>query len=126
MRLAIGAPRRRLVLQLIVESVLLAVIGTLLGILVARGLSTLLVAQIAAGFGSLFIDLTWNMQMFVFTTGVSALACLLLAWCRRSRRRRWRRRTLAQSRQPRLTMSRERFGLRGCWWSRRWRCRWCC
>ena len=36
-RLAIGAARRRLVAQLLVESVLLALIGTVLGIIVARG-----------------------------------------------------------------------------------------
>ena len=45
--------------------------------LVARGLTGVLVAQIASGFGSIFIDLTWNTQMFAFTAGVSVLACLL-------------------------------------------------
>jgi len=69
-RLAIGAGRRRLVSQLLVESVLLALVGTLLGVAVARALTTILIAQIASGFGTIFIDISWNTQMFAFTTAV--------------------------------------------------------
>ena len=76
-RLAIGASRRRIVRQLLVESVLLAVLGTALGIGVARGLSDLLVAQLAGGMGPVFIDLAWNLTVLGFTSGVSMLACLL-------------------------------------------------
>jgi predicted permease len=76
-RLAIGASRGRIVRQLIVESVLLVLLGTALGVLVARALSAVLVAQLAGGMSSLFLDLGWNLQVLGFTIGVSLLACLL-------------------------------------------------
>ena len=76
-RLAIGASRQRIVGQLLIESVLLALVGTALGIFVARALTDVLVAQLAAGMGSLFLDLSWNMTIFAFTAGVAGIACLL-------------------------------------------------
>lgn len=76
-RLAIGASRARIVHQLFVESVLLAGAGALLGVAVARGLTGVLVAQLAAGTPGFFIDLSWNFKVLGFTTAVSLLACLL-------------------------------------------------
>ena len=77
-RLAIGASRKRIVGQLLTESVMLALIGTALGVIVARGLTDILMAQLGAGAaGSLFLDLSWNMTVFAFTAGVAATACLL-------------------------------------------------
>ena len=111
-RLAIGAARRRLVAQLLVESVLLALIGTFLGILVARGLTTILIAQIASGFGNIFIDLTWNTQMFAFTAGVSVLACLLFGLVPALKATALSPASTLRAGARGLTMSRERFGLR--------------
>lgn len=77
-RLAIGASRRRIVGQLLVESVLLAVIGTLLGVVVAGTLTDVLVSQLAAGMNNtLFLDLGWNTTVFGFTAAIAAAACLL-------------------------------------------------
>lgn len=111
-RLAIGAPRRRLVAQLLVESILLAVAGTLLGVLIARGLTTILIAQIAAGLGTVFIDLTWNTQMFAFTAAVSAIACLLFGLAPALKATALSPATTLRAGGRGLTMSRERFGLR--------------
>jgi predicted permease len=76
-RLAVGATRGRIVRQLLVESVLLAVAGALLGIVVARGLSGVLVAQLSDGIRSLFLDLSWDYRVFGFTTAIAAVACLI-------------------------------------------------
>lgn len=76
-RLSIGASRVRIIGQLLVESVMLAGIGTALGLVAARMLSAVLVSQLAGGSTSVFIDLSWNGTVFGFTAGVSLLACLL-------------------------------------------------
>jgi putative ABC transport system permease protein len=76
-RLAIGASRPRIVGQLLIESVLLALMGTGLGIIVAGGLTDVLMAQLGAGAGTLFLDLSWNVTVFAFTASVAGLACLL-------------------------------------------------
>jgi predicted permease len=76
-RLAIGASRPRIVGQLLIESLLLAVLGTVFGLVVAGALTDVLIAQLAAGQTSLFLDLSWNMSVFGFTAAVAGAACLL-------------------------------------------------
>jgi predicted permease len=76
-RLAIGAGRRRLLGQLIVESALLAVLGAALGVAVAHVLTRVLVSAISSSYVSVFVDLTWNWRMVAFTAAVAAVACLL-------------------------------------------------
>jgi predicted permease len=76
-RLAIGASRKRIVGQLLVESALLALVGTTLALIVASGLTSVLMAQLSAGMGALFLDLGWNLKLFGFTSGVATAAVLL-------------------------------------------------
>jgi predicted permease len=99
-------------MQLLVESLLLAVAGTLLGVVLARALTAILVAQIAAGFGSIFIDLTWNTEMFAFTAAVSVIACLLFGLAPALKATALSPAVALRAGGRGLTMSRERFGIR--------------
>ena len=76
-RLAIGASRSRVARQLLIESVLIAAIGSVLAAFVARGVTQVLVAQIAEGAESTFLNLNWNLTVFAFTAAVATFACLL-------------------------------------------------
>jgi predicted permease len=76
-RLSLGAKRSRLIQQLLTESVLLAVIGGTLGLLLSRWMSELLVALVASGRASIELSLGVNGRMLLFTAGVALLTGLL-------------------------------------------------
>lgn len=76
-RLAIGASRKRLVSQLLVESLLLAIAGAALGTALAMGLSRGLVAFISSSELPLFFDLAVDWRMLGFTALLAVLTCLL-------------------------------------------------
>ena len=73
LRLAIGASRRRIVTQALVESVLLAVAGGLVGLLVAVGTAKLLLALAFAGATFLPIDVRPAPMVLAFAFGVALL-----------------------------------------------------
>jgi putative ABC transport system permease protein len=76
-RLAIGASRRRLVRQLLVESLVLALAGAALGAVVAQLLSDALVAFISTENNPLFVGLSLDWRVLGFTAGLALLTCLL-------------------------------------------------
>ncbi|HET8770594.1 MAG TPA: ABC transporter permease [Gemmatimonadaceae bacterium] len=76
-RTALGAPRWRLARQLIGENLLLSAIGAVLGIIIALWGTRVIVAQIAGGPASVFLDVGIDWRMLGFT-GLIAVATTLL------------------------------------------------
>jgi predicted permease len=76
-RLAIGASRKRLIRQMLSESLLIAGLGALGGIILAQWLSQALVMFLSTENNRLFLDLSPDWRVFAFIAGVAVLACLL-------------------------------------------------
>jgi predicted permease len=76
-RLGLGASRGRVFRQLLVESLLLAVLGAVSGTVLAGFLSRALVAYFDTGDQSVFLDLTMDWRVLAFTAGAAVLTCLL-------------------------------------------------
>ncbi len=76
-RLALGAGRARLTRQLLVESVVLAGLGGLCGVLLARVATRLLLVFISSGRTPVILDLNPNLRVLAFTATVSIATGLL-------------------------------------------------
>jgi predicted permease len=77
LRLALGAPRRRLIQQLLVESLVLASMGAVFGLLVATWASGALVAQMSTWFDRVRLDVTLDWRVVTFTVLVTLATALL-------------------------------------------------
>jgi predicted permease len=77
MRLALGAGRVRLMRQLLVESIALAALGGVCGVVLARWATRLLVIYISSGRTPIALDLSPNLRVLAFTASVSVLTGLL-------------------------------------------------
>jgi len=77
LRLTLGASRARLIRQLLAESLLLAVIGTAVGAVLAQILSRVLVAFLSTQQTRIFVELTPDWRVLGFAAGLAILTCIL-------------------------------------------------
>jgi predicted permease len=111
-RLAIGASRRRVIRQMLSESLLIAVMGAAGGVLVAEWLSRFLVGYLSTSDTRLFVDLGYDWRVLAFTTGLAMLACLLFGLAPAVRATRTPPGSAMRTGGRGSTDGRERFGLR--------------
>ena len=76
-RLAMGASRWVIARQLLAESLILAIMGTGLGVAVAQWLSRFLVSFLTTADNGLFLDLQPDWRLLAFAAGLSLLTCVL-------------------------------------------------
>src|SRR5262249_37751200 len=113
-RLAIGASRRRILRQMLSESVLIAALGAFGGLFIARWFSAVLVTLPSSdGSGtSIFVDLAPGWRVFAFTSAVAAAACLVFGVAPAVRATRASLQATMKAGSRGLSDTRERFGLR--------------
>jgi predicted permease len=76
-RLALGATRVRLARQLLTESLLLSIIGAAAGLAFAQWFSRLLVRQLSTATSNVFLDLSLDLRVLLFTSAVAIATAVL-------------------------------------------------
>jgi predicted permease len=111
-RMAIGASRRRIVRQLMAESLLVAALGAAAGALLSRWLSAALVRFLATKNNPVFVDLRPDLRLLLFTAAVAIVTCLLFGLAPALRATRVAPGAALKSSGRGLTTSRQRLWLR--------------
>jgi putative ABC transport system permease protein len=111
-RQALGATRGRMIRDLLMESVLLALAGSLCGLFLAFAVSRLVVAFISTADNQIFLDLGMDWRVFAFTAALAVLTTILFGLAPAFRATRAEPATLLQSGSRGMSAGRERFGLR--------------
>jgi putative ABC transport system permease protein len=111
-RLAIGASRRRVIRQLLSESLLIAAGGAACGVVVAQWFSRSLVAFLDSEVNPLFVDLALDWRVFAFTAAVGVVACLVFGLAPAIRATGTSLGTAMKAGGRGATEGRERFGVR--------------
>jgi predicted permease len=111
-RLALGSSRWRLVRQLLVESLLLAVAGAVLGVGLAQALSRAMVTFISTANSALFVGLTLDWQVLGFTMTLAIITCLLFGLVPAMRATQLSPASIIRAGGRSMTAGRERFSLR--------------
>ena len=78
-RLALGAPRARLIRQLLIESLILAAFGAIAGLLIASWGSQALVGQLATPADRITLNLSVDWRTLAFTVAVAVAAVAIFA-----------------------------------------------
>ena len=111
-RQAIGASRGRLIVQLLSESLLLAVLGTALGVALAQVLSRALIAFLSTENNPVFVGLALDLRMLGFTAAMAIGTCLLFGLLPALRATRIAPAAAMRAGGRGTTAGRERYGLR--------------
>ena len=111
-RRALGATRWRMVRDLLSESLLLAVAGSVCGLFLAFAISRTLVAFISTQQNQIFLDLGMDWRVLAFTTALAVLTTISFGLAPALRTTRAEPATLLQSGSRGATVGRERFTLR--------------
>jgi predicted permease len=111
-RQAIGASRGRLILQLLSESLLLAVLGTALGVALAQVLIRALIAFLSTQNNPVFVGLALDLRMLGFTAAMAVATCLLFGLLPALRATRIAPAAAMRAGGRGTTAGRERYGLR--------------
>ncbi|HEY6269915.1 MAG TPA: ABC transporter permease [Candidatus Acidoferrum sp.] len=111
-RRALGASRWRMVRELLSESLLIALGGSICGLFLAFAISRMLVAFISTQQNQVFLNLGMDWRVLVFTTALAALTTVSFGLAPALRATRAEPATLLQSGSRGTTGGRERFSLR--------------
>jgi predicted permease len=111
-RIAIGAGRWRLIRQLLVESLLLAALGTLLGAVLAQILSRALIASMTTANNPIFVGLAVDWRVLGFAAALAIVTCILFGLAPAVRATNLSPVTAIRAGGRSITAGRERFGLR--------------
>lgn len=111
-RRALGATRWRMIRELLSESFVLALSGSILGLFLAFAVSRLLVAFISTSDSQVYLDLGMDWRVLAFTTGLAVMTTISFGLAPAIRATRAEPATLLQSGGRGSSGGKERFSLR--------------
>src|SRR5262245_44627737 len=111
-RQSLGASRGRLIRQLLVESLLLAVVGSVVGAWLAQALSRLLVSFLSTSNDTVFLDLAPDWRVLGFAAALAVLTCVLFGLAPALRATRIEPGAVMKAGGRGMTAGHERFSLR--------------